>query len=383
MAKRLVVCCDGTWNSPDQNKNHVSCPTNVTRFALAIAAQNKDGIDQLVYYHKGVGTGKFDRLRGGAFGRGLTKNIKDAYSFLIENYQFGDELFFFGFSRGAYTARSTVGLIRNSGLPRREYIHKLDDAYELYRRRDDDSHPNAVQLFRKSFAYADETRIRFIGVWDTVGSLGIPKIGLGIVNALLKHRWSFHDVQLSRSVDCEFQALAIDEQRKPFAPAIWQQQPGSVGQLLEQVWFSEVHSNVGGGYPETGLSDITLRWMVDKAKGCGLAFDEQYLKEKLKPDPLAKIMDSMTCFYRLFGRYTRPIGESDKSERAAGTAVKRTQLFLTISQKICKSFWPRAAVSLTCRAIKLKTAKTTWCSRPLIRRIDGVTVNSNGAACVV
>ena len=116
MAKRLVVCCDGTWNSPDQSKSHVSCPTNVTKVALAITPQGKEGVDQLVYYHKGVGTGKFDHLRGGAFGRGLTKNIKDAYSFLIENYQIGDELFFFGFSRGAYTARSTVGLIRNSGF---------------------------------------------------------------------------------------------------------------------------------------------------------------------------------------------------------------------------------------------------------------------------
>jgi uncharacterized protein (DUF2235 family) len=132
---------------------------------------------------------------------------------------------------------------------RKEYARKLDDAYELYRRRDDDSHPNAVEakLFRKSFAYADETRIRFIGVWDTVGSLGVPKIGLGIVNTLLKHRWSFHDVQLSRSVDSAYQALAIDEQRKPFAPAIWQQQPGAIEQFLEQAWSSGVHSNVGGG----------------------------------------------------------------------------------------------------------------------------------------
>jgi hypothetical protein len=102
-----------------------------------------------------------------------------------------------------------------------------------------------------------------------VGSLGIPKIGLGIINALFRHRWSFHDVQLSRSVDCAFQALAIDEQRKPFAPAIWQQQPGAVGQVLEQVWFSGVHSNVGGGYTETGLSDITLQgwWTRSKAAG--------------------------------------------------------------------------------------------------------------------
>jgi uncharacterized protein (DUF2235 family) len=340
MSKKLVVCCDGTWNGPDQSKNGTSCPTNVTKIALAIRSKDDQGVEQLVYYHKGVGTGMSDRLRGGAFGRGLSENIKDAYVFLIENYELGDELFFFGFSRGAYTVRSTVGLIRNSGLLRSEYAHKLDDAYELYRRRDNDSHPNAVesQLFRKSFAQADETRIKFIGVWDTVGALGIPKIGLGILNALLKHRWSFHDVQLSRSVDYAFQALAIDEQRKPFEPAIWQQQPNANGQVLEQVWFSGVHSNVGGGYPDTGLSDITLRWMVDKATESGLSFDEQYLKEELKPNPLGEIRDSMTWYYRPLGRYVRPIGQSDKSETVALTAVERSQALKDYSPDNLKKY---------------------------------------------
>src|SRR5258705_12907252 len=116
MSKKLVVCCDGTWNGPDQSKNGTSCPTNVTKIALAIRSKDDQGVEQLVYYHKGVGAGMFDRLRGGGFGRGLTENIKDAYALLIENYELDDVLFLFGFRCGAYTVQSTVGLTLNSVL---------------------------------------------------------------------------------------------------------------------------------------------------------------------------------------------------------------------------------------------------------------------------
>ena len=172
MPKRLIVCCDGTWNKPDQPS-----PTNVTKLALYVASQDPAGIEQRVFYDKGVGTGRFDHLLGGAFGVGLSKNVQDGYRFLVANYEPGDELFFFGFSRGAYTARSIVGFIRNSGLLKREYADKLAPAYDLYRRRDDASHPDAAEaeLFRKSFAY--KPRVKFIGVWDTVGAFGIPLSG--------------------------------------------------------------------------------------------------------------------------------------------------------------------------------------------------------------
>src|SRR5262249_14352914 len=139
--KRLVVCSDGTWNRPDQVSHGKACPTNVTKIARAIAARTDAGVPQYVYYNRGVGTDWRDHLRGGAFGIGCSETIREAYEYLVRQYEPGDELWFFGFSRGAYTVRSLAGLIRNSGLLRREYADRLDAAYTLYRRRDADSNP--------------------------------------------------------------------------------------------------------------------------------------------------------------------------------------------------------------------------------------------------
>lgn len=301
MTKRLIVCCDGTWNTPDEKDEGVDTCTNVTKMALGVATHDPDGTQQLVFYDKGVGTGPFDHWRGGAFGIGLSRKVQEAYMFLAQNFEPGDEVFLFGFSRGAYTVRSTAGFIRNSGLLKRPYRSKLDDAYELYRDRSDATHPRAVEsrLFRKSFSH--DIRIKFIGVWDTVGALGIPD--LPTIPAIAS-RWKFHDVTLSSYVDNAFQALALDERRKPFEPTLWQRQDDAPPkQTLEQVWFSGVHTNVGGGYRDSGLSDITLEWMIRKATACGLAFVgiDSY------PNPSGELRDSMTWYYRLLGDGTRPL----------------------------------------------------------------------------
>lgn len=332
MAKRLVVCCDGTWNTPDEvDPEGNPTPTNVTKIALAVRAADDAGVEQRVYYHKGVGTGRLDHWRGGALGWGLSRNVQDAYMFLVENYDPpDDEIFLFGFSRGAYTARSVAGLVRNSGLLRREYAGKLESAYELYRDRGDATSPTSVEaaLFRKSFSR--EVRITFVGVWDTVGALGIPVDGPGV--PLVNDRWKFHDVRLSSYVDNAFQALAIDERRKPFEPTIWERQPHAVGQRLEQAWFAGVHSNVGGGYAEHGLSDVALAWMADKARECRLALDLGDARIALAPDAAGIVEDSMTWYYRLLGQRVRPMGAHrvdahgaalDTCEAVAETAVTR------------------------------------------------------------
>jgi uncharacterized protein (DUF2235 family) len=321
--KRIIICCDGTWNRPDQVQNGEVCASNVTKIARCVAPAASDGIQQLQFYDKGVGTGHFDRIRGGAFGWGIKRKIFDAYRFLMINYEPGDELFFFGFSRGAYTVRSTFGLIRNSGLLKPYYAHKLEDAYALYRRRDDASHPDAVEseLFRRS--YSREPRAKFMGVWDTVGALGLPVGGL---LTFINKRWSFHDMTLSSWVDNAFQALAIDERRKPFRPSEWDQSSKADGQVLEQVWFAGVHSNVGGSYPQAGLSDITLLWMIGKAQACGLAIDWNCMStiNDPRPDAIGKIYNSQTVWFRIvgLGDYIRPIGQTAK-ESAASTAVDR------------------------------------------------------------
>lgn len=320
--KRIVICCDGTWNRPDQVHNGEVCASNVTKIARCIPADG-GGIRQVVFYDKGVGTGRFDGLLGGAFGLGIARKILDAYRFLMTTYELGDELFFLGFSRGAYTVRSTFGLIRNGGLLKPEFAHKLEAAYELYRRRDSASHPDAVEseLFRRS--YSTEPRAKFIGVWDTVGALGLPVGGLF---RFINKRWSFHDMTLSSWVDNGFQALAIDEHRKPFRPAVWEQSANAKGQVLEQVWFAGVHSNVGGSYPDTGLSDIPLLWMLGNAERCGLVIDRNYLAatNKLEPKVLGKLYNSQTIWYKFsgLGGYIRPMGQGHK-ESVAGTAVER------------------------------------------------------------
>ena len=194
-------------------------------------------------------------------------------------------------------------------------------SYALYRRGDGASHPDAVEseLFRRSFSW--EPRAKFIGVWDTVGSLGVPVGGL---LKLINKRWAFHDMTLSSWVDNAFQALAIDERRKPFQPSVWNRSANE--QVLEQVWFAGVHSNIGGSYPQAGLSDISVLWMISKLHECGLAVDGACLQANSnpKPDPFGKLYDSQTLWYKLagLGDYIRPIG-AKAQESAASTAVER------------------------------------------------------------
>jgi uncharacterized protein (DUF2235 family) len=328
MPKRLVVCCDGTWNTPDQ-----SAPTNVTKLALAVSAHDAAGVEQRMFYHRGVGTTRGERLRGGAFGLGLSRDVRDTYRFLVANFQPGDEIFFFGFSRGAFTARSTAGFVRNSGILRPEHADRVDEAYALYRSRT--VHPRGIeaQLFRRS--YSTETRIRFIGVWDTVGALGVPLSGLRFIN-FLNRGLQFHDTDLSTTVDAAYQALAIDEKRQPFRPAVWNVQPSSTKQEVEQVWFAGVHCDVGGGYQEHGLADIPLLWMIDKATKHGLAVDDDVLmagpfagqqgvsSSGPTPNPLGEQHESRSRFYRLLSPYIRPIGrEVTTREWASSSAVQR------------------------------------------------------------
>lgn len=340
MPKRLIVCCDGTWATPDQTDDGHPCPTNVTKLALGIdnkgSSDSGDTIEQRVFYHRGVGTGRRDRLDGGAFGIGLSRDVLAAYLFILENFQPGDELFLLGFSRGAYTARSTAGFIRNAGILRRRFRSRLHEAYALYRDRTPTTNPRAIEatFFRRS--YSHETRIRCVAVWDTVGALGIPLSGLPGVDAF-NRRWQFHDTNLSTTVDHAFQALAIDERRKPFAPSIWHQQDDAREQQLEQVWFAGTHGDVGGGNLDSSLSDLALMWMADRVQSCGLALRPNAFQGATQPgagytidvdpDVSGPIHKSRSGFWRLLPAYIRPIGIQDPNhERVADSALKRHQI---------------------------------------------------------
>ena len=336
--KSLIVCCDGTWNRPDEVSQGAAAPTNVAKLALALADQDGDGNPQLLHYETGVGTRRGERVLGGAFGVGLSRNVKDGYRFLVDHYEPGDKLYFFGFSRGAYTARSTVGLVRNSGILRPENRDRIKDAYALYRRPDKDSAPSgiAAELFRRSYSY-DEISIHFVGVWDTVGALGIPIDGFR--PPLLSRLWTFHDTTLSRYVLHAYHALAIDERRRPFRPTLWQQQGDATGQTLEQVWFAGVHSDVGGGYRDTGLSEISLLWMAEKARGCGLRFKPDHLVVttndldaqarasgmQVQPDFDAELHNSRKGIYLLQPAYDRRLAGDDGAPTDGGALASTAQ----------------------------------------------------------
>lgn len=313
MPKRIVVCCDGTWNTPNDHT-----PTNVVKIARAILPTAGDGRVQTVFYDWGVGTEKgIARLLGGVFGDGLLKNVEDGYRFLVHNWEPGDDIFLLGFSRGAYTARSIVGFVRNCGLLTKAHSDLIPDAIRLYK--SPGFHPNSEEAKRFRADHSREVGIKFIGVWDTVGALGIPLRGL---NLLTRPKHEFHDVELSGIVENAYQAIAIDERRWPFKASIWQA-IDKPGQTVEQVWFTGVHKDVGGGYQETGLSDIALQWMVDRAAGCGLGLDQAYLSEVAHPDALGPMHDSRTGFYKFMFPHIRPIDAGGKNESVAESALTR------------------------------------------------------------
>jgi uncharacterized protein (DUF2235 family) len=317
--RRLIACCDGTWNKPDSHGG----PTNVTRLARAIKTRSADGFSQILYYHPGVGTGNFvDRILGGGTGIGLSANVRSTYAFFVDNYQDGDEIFLFGFSRGAYTARSVAGMMGHVGIVRKRDMHNFDPLWDYYRLPLDHRRRHQENFLANFLdrVPAEHVIIRCIGVWDTVGSLGIPD------SRFCQKAYSFHDTELGPGVEFAYHALAIDEQRGPFQPTIWHSnsQP-RVKQTLAQVWFSGVHSNVGGGYPEHELSDAALFWMCSKLEPL-LDLDREQLcaqAERRRKYAKGLLVDSRTGSWKLFPSAVRKICQTDPSERIHESVWRR------------------------------------------------------------
>jgi len=294
--RRLVFCFDGSWNKLD-TKSH---PTNVVLVAESVLPITPNGTQQIVYYDEGVGTASDETFRGGAFGKGLVQNIREAYRFLLFNYQPEDEIFVFGFSRGAFTARSFIGFIRAVGILTVNDAAQINEAWELYEkhavRADDD--PEALLEFRSRFCpglctsegeqawrkqrgavEAPLLRIRYCGVWDTVGSLGWQAVRATFDRSPDKHD-SRHNTDLSPTVDAARHALALDERRVHFMPTLWHNVRNlnaranadhySPDAPYQQKWFAGDHGSVGGGGPERGLSNAALAWVLRGAINQGL-----------------------------------------------------------------------------------------------------------------
>jgi len=323
--KRIVICADGTWNIRDQidpntKRRH---PTNVTKVARAVLPRAANGTDQIVFYHDGVGTsGGFDKITGGAFGDGIENNIRNLYRSIVYNYDPGDDLYFFGFSRGAFTVRTLAGFMNKVGLIQKDDDYYVPDIYACY---EGNKGPGTLE-WKKAFHNIKGARpcptIRFIGVWDTVGALGAP----GALGQLFnKNKYQYHDVGLNPNIQNAYHALAIDEQRKPFIPNIWIRPPGWTGKL-EQAWFAGVHSNVGGGYSPDGLANEALHWIVEQAESLGLEFDGDYLSH-FRPCFNSNLNDSMTAMYKIMGRNIRAIGKHlADGEAVHQSAIDRKEL---------------------------------------------------------
>lgn len=304
--KRIVICADGTWNQRDQldEKTGKRRPTNVTKLARAVLPQARDGVHQVVFYHEGVGTGPgMDKLTGGAFGHGMEENIRALYRDIVYNYAPGDALYFFGFSRGAFTVRSLAGFMRFAGLVEKDDDYYVPELYACYEAGKGPGTPEWAHANRKITGTRPCPPIRMLGVWDTVGSLGAPGALGQLVNP---NKYRYHDVTLGPAVQNAFHALAIDERRKPFAPSVWDRPDGWAGQLV-QAWFPGVHCNVGGGYTPDGLANGALWWLVGEAAHLGLDFDATYLAP-FGQAANSYLADSMDMKYRLLGSLLRPIG---------------------------------------------------------------------------
>ena len=289
--KRLVICFDGTWNNADDER----ADTNVALLARAIhSTVATGGIPQSVLYLRGVGTAglQAEVIFEGATGLGVDENIRSGYMFIAQNYLPGDEIFLFGFSRGAFTARSLSGLINACGILKRQKLGDLGQAWTYYRSPGPHSPADFMNRYQSESHVGAE--INFLGVWDTVGALGIP----GELFSSFDHdKYGFHDTGPCKSVKHGCHALAIDEHRNEFVPTLWTGALASDTQVIEQVWFAGAHSDVGGGYVTRKLADIPLVWMAKKAELDGLALDWSCLPDPAQLDPHAPTHDSRTLVF--------------------------------------------------------------------------------------
>ncbi|EXA31308.1 hypothetical protein FOVG_17361 [Fusarium oxysporum f. sp. pisi HDV247] len=248
--KRIILCSDGTWLASDTGDK--STPSNVAKLARAVANNGPDAkgniVKQIVSYHSGLGSGDlpFQKAIYGGFGWGLDIEVSQIYDFISNNYEPGDELFFFGFSRGAFTVRSVAGLVCDVGVLSAVHMSRFTEMWEAYRAN------TSGEPFRNSAWYRNnkeelgltDVRVKVVGVWDTVGALGIPewpvvswatKAGLPI-----NMRYAFHNTKVSENLDYAFQALAIDEKRLTFPPTLWHKTADGPAKDLQQCWFPGV-----------------------------------------------------------------------------------------------------------------------------------------------
>lgn len=351
--KNLIVLSDGTWQDLDQ-----PFPTNVVRLLEAITPQTPEGNDQIAYYDEGVGTkqvsiepGPIDKwinIAGGAFGMGIDHRILKCYRFLCLNYSPGDQIYLFGFSRGAYTVRSLAGLIYNCGLLRSMQVRMIPRAYHIYRQPNSNKEcaPSGAEAiaFREMYAIADtpdgRPRIKFMGLWDTVKALGIPQIPvLKQLSKIVNRHYEFHDHKLSPIIDAAFHAVSIEEDRSTFSLIPIDHLSTTNCGCYQQAWFPGGHGAVGGGEASVApLSDCALQWMFEKLdqNDSGLHFDAARIQMSFGPNSKHEINKGkfriIEFITKFLGKKRRTIPmhaditpKSMASEVISDTALERLQ----------------------------------------------------------
>ncbi|MCJ1436809.1 hypothetical protein MMC27_006191 [Xylographa pallens] len=403
--KRIILACDGTWLDADNglDKGQLPIPSNVTRILRALKVESADGIPQVAHYEAGVGSqgGPLTRAVGGATAEGISTNIRAGYDFISQNYVPGDEIFLVGFSRGAFTARSVAGLIDNVGVLTRAGLPYLDVIFKDFENRADpdyaSSYPNVPfpnkpsssnpqyrkELQRRKLSLLN-VPIKAVAVWETVGtlpsspphehddrklkppagSLGIPRVpwleGLGLQSRAMKE-YRFFDTSLSNCIENAFQALALDERRAAFVPAVWEKSrsnktvrttpshpPFTAAAELLNPFF--LHFPTGGGYEDQELANITLAWMIAQLEPL-LDFDADYIRAQYKdtrtyylqsgqdvrPWSFGEIYPSSSGLYALGGRTTRTPGTytrlSPLSGRPTATPLRNTHEYIHASAR--------------------------------------------------
>jgi len=305
MAKNILIFSDGTRQEGGEGNN-----TNVYKLFNMV----EDRTDQqIAFYDAGLGT-DWRKITGSALGNGISQNILECYGFLMDYYKAGDQIYLFRFSRGATTVRSLSGFINLFGVLPKSRKDLIKKAYKIYQ----------ISDIYKRNKLADEfinkhhtmwTRIKFIGVWDTVA-------------ALAPFRNDFHDLGLAECVDHGCQALALDEQRSKFSPTLW-----GKSERVEQVWFAGSHTDIGGGYADDGLGDVTLMWMTCKAIDHGLRIYKHH-KVHIRPDCDGFIHDSRAGIGSLYKKKLRSWSISQHGELVLADCVtKRKGYTVTIEIK--------------------------------------------------
>lgn len=314
----IIICADGTWNRPEEDIQK-DFPTNVLKLARAIKPSS-GALKQHVFYDWGLGS-YHNNISAGATGRGIHKNILDGYRYIVQNYASGDKIYLFGFSRGAYTVRALCGLINNCGILKRPDAKRITEAWDIYKSSSNANHPDGDDAVQFRSAYCHRSRkVHFVGVWDTVGALGIPFSLMG----LFESKDEFYDTKMGSNVSFARHALAIDEQREDFEPTVWESRTGVD---LKQVWFAGVHADVGGSYPpdkESKLiaADAPLKWMLGEATRNGLKI-EPHITNALTDGVKAKTHKSRNHVYRFKTPLHRPLVVDDKPTKIHPSVKER------------------------------------------------------------